>query len=233
MELILLIPIWIILFYIFYKWDKKRTAKKEEGSQKSSTFQFLKDNGSRKTLRKISDNDHQYGTALRNPEYREFLLEKYNEDQIREYFYSKHNIVFSDIYAGEIRVDWDKFKIDLLEYSKKLNNEEILLVIYGMLITVARSDIRRFKSDRSGWNNIWSEQVFNQIKKVITLLYEKLTPIINEDSETIDNKLDEIREKLQEYCSYDDNHWITIFNHIEEPLREIFDLKPYAEKHKG
>jgi hypothetical protein len=221
MDIIILILVLTIIFNILYK---KYKTKQDKFTILNSVFTFLEDDGSEKTLSTISDNKYQYDTALNNPKYRKFLLEKYNEEQLRDYFYKKHNIRFANIYEGEVRVDWEKFKNDLLEYSKKLNKEEVVLVIYGMLITVAREDIRNFVSDRPCWENRWAEECFNQIKTVITLMYQKLIPVLQEDNKIIDYKLNEIRETLEGYCSLEDRYWITVFEQIEEPLRKILSL---------
>lgn len=212
---------------MFKKFISELFSKKviDKTPQIITHFSFLDDDGSNKTLQKICANDDQYHTALDNEKYREFLVERYNEHRLREYFYSKYEIEFSNIYLGEVRIDWDKFTKDLLSYAQILTKEELVLVIYSMLITVARKNIRSYTSNKGGWENIWSEQCFNQIKTVITLLYDELTPVLQKDNQLINTKLEEIRETLLGYCNSEDDYWIFVFEHIEKPLREILNIQ--------
>ena len=177
------------------------------------------------SLAYICDNDSvRINEARHNEKYRAFLFEQKSEDEIRERFINKYKMHLRSVYAGEIRVDWKAFEQQVERMGEKASRVDIIDGVYFLLMDAARS-IRTFTSSSPGFENIWAEQVFAQIRSVVSDVRKSLKPIVEDEqldieADVLNATFENLREKYQAYCTADDSYWVFVIDQIEPVLRK-------------
>lgn len=152
------------------------------------------------------------------------------EESLYDMLSSKYGVELPDVYLGELLIHWDRFSDAVLNFPQDMAGDKMIDAIYYMLIRAA-GEIRRYTSDRPGFENIWSEQTFNQIVSVIEMMQERLKPLF--EMELSDAKLKKrflaeyqgIKDYYQEFCTGEDSYWITLLENIEKPLNQRLGFK--------
>jgi len=122
MELILLVPLWIIIFYIWYKWDKKRTEKKEYKKEHKKNIEKMIEvyKEEKKHIIAKEFNDKVYSVAI-TPDNKTLLVFFKYKDQYRRVLY--------DISTNKEIASFDTR--DYLDYSV-FNKDGDRVLYYGV-----------------------------------------------------------------------------------------------------
>jgi hypothetical protein len=183
-----------------------------------------------KQLAYICDNDDwRMAEARRNAKYKQYLTELKHEEEIGNFFADTYDIHFTSIYRGELLVDWETFGQQLTALPDDLPREYVIDAMFYLMITAARS-IRGYSSSRPDFEDIWSEQVYNQIRSVIEAIVEDIRPIFlkgvgaEEENRRFHETFEELRDYFKGVCRPDDDYWIFVLNHIEDPLKHALKI---------